>query len=471
MISPSRLRTLNGKPVDSSKPYVLYWLQQAQRVGFNQALAHAIDRANELKKPLVVGFGLMDDYPEATERHYAFMLDGLRDLKSAIEKLGATFVVKHGVPKDVAVLLAKDAACVVTDRAYLRHLVGWREHVANAVSVRVEQVETELVVPLEVASTKSEIGARTLRPKIHRAWAEHLVPVEMPKLAVKSAPGAKGLQSDFDVSDPDAVLKKISCIREVKRSPVFTGGERAAQKHLDDFIASQIDDYAKGRNEPARGQSSTLSPYLQYGHISPIDMATRVVSAKRGAQADRDSFVEELIVRRELAHNFTSYNAKYDRFAGLPEWAQKSLRAHAMDKRQYVYTRDELATGQTHDSYWNAAQMEMVLTGFMHNYMRMYWGKKILEWTPDPEEAHATTLWLNNRFFLDGLNANSYGNVAWIYGQHDRPWGPERPIFGLIRYMNAAGLERKFDIQDYVVKVDDLSRELTGSGIRSNVLF
>jgi deoxyribodipyrimidine photo-lyase len=469
MISPTRVKLLNDKPVDASKPAVLYWLQQAQRVAYNHALAHAIARANELGKPLVVVFGLMDDYPEATERHYAFMLEGLRDLHAELGKLGALFVVKRGAPKDVAVSLAQHAACVVTDRAYLRHLITWREHVAASIAVRLEQVETELVVPLEVASTKSEIGARTLRPKIHRAWSEHLVELEMPRLRAK--PGAQHIVSDVDVTDVDATLAHVRCIREVKRSPAFHGGEVAAQKRLAEFIEAQLEGYAEGRNEPATGQSSRLAPYLQYGHISPIDMALRASKSASGGAEDRASFVEELIVRRELSHNFTSYNPRYDSFECLPDWAKKSLRAHAKDKRPRVYTREQLAAGQTDDSYWNAAQMEMVLTGFMHNYMRMYWGKKVLEWTPDPEEAFGTLLWLNNRFFLCGLNANSYGNVAWIFGQHDRAWGPERSIFGLVRYMNAAGLERKFDIQDYVIKIDDLSRELTGQGIRTNVLF
>jgi len=269
------------------------------------------------------------------------------------------------------------------------------------------------------------------------------------------------VDSDFDLTDIDAVLRKLKFIRDVKRSTVFKGGQTQALTRLESFVSGKLAGYADGRNEPSGDQTSLLSPYLQYGHISPVDLALHANSSD-APQPDRDSFVEELIVRRELAHNYCEFNPGYDSFDALPNWAKISLAKHESDAREYVYDRQELERSRTHDPYWNAAMKEAVLTGYMHNYMRMYWGKKILEWSKTPREAYQTTLFLNNRFFLDGLNANTYGNVAWIFGQHDRPWG-ERAVFGQIRYMNAAGLERKFYIDRYVEKIDAMERRLTGS--------
>ncbi len=446
----NRVHILNNKPVRPTGQYVLYWMQQSQRTVCNHALEGAVRKANELKLPVVVVFGLMDNYPEATERHYSFMLEGLRDVRATLEELGIKFVVLHATPVEAALRLAGDAAVMVADRGYLRHLRAWRDEVADKATCRVVEIETDVVVPVEVATDKSEIGARTLRPRIHRQWDSYIVPLRETK--PKQSSLHLKIKSDWDVSKPEKILAEIGCIRGVKPTAHFTGGQVAAEGLLKAFITAKLAGYGEGRNEPAGDQSSRLSPYLQYGHISPLTM----VLAARAANvpdADRDVFIEELVVRRELAHNFCWFNPKYDSFECLQNWAKQSLVKHTADNRPVLYTRDQLEKAATHDPYWNAAQLEMVKTGFMHNYMRMYWGKKILEWSATPQEAYATTLYFNNRYFLDGLNANSYGNVAWIYGQHDRPWGPERPIFGLIRYMNAAGLERKFEIDDYVKKV------------------
>ncbi len=458
MIQPARRHVLNDKPEREDGQYVLYWMQQSQRAHFNHALEAAILKANKLGLPVVVAFGLMDDYPEATERHYAFMLEGLRDVQQDLEKRGIKFVCLHDEPKSAAIRLAKSAACVVCDRGYLNHLRRWRDEVADACDVNVVEVESDVVVPVETASDKAEIGARTLRPRIHRVWDEYLVPLKATKPKHDSL--RLKIRSDFDLSDPDNVLARIKCDRGVRRSIFFEGGYHAADRRMRRFVESLLAGYADGRNEPAAGQSSHMSPYLQYGNVSPVDLALRVMEAKRSG-ADRESYLEEMVVRRELSHNHCWFNREHDTYACLPGWARKSLEKHAGDKRDPHYTREQLECARTHDRYWNAAQMEMVVTGFMHNYMRMYWGKKILEWTSSPEYGFATTLYLNNRYFLDGLNPNSYGNAGWIYGLHDRPWA-ERPIFGQARYMNAAGLERKFDIGRYVEQIDGLCREHLG---------
>lgn len=449
------MRILNDRPVNEAGKYVLYWMQQAQRTRWNPALTAAAAKANELKLPVVVVFGLMDDYPEATERHYAFMLEGLADVTAALEKMGVAMVCRHMPPPDAALALAKDAAVIVTDRGYLRHLRQWRERVADEAPCRVVEIETEVVVPVEVASDKAEFAARTLRPRIHRQWGKYLV--EDREVRPKAASLSMKLKSDFDLSDVDGTLGKIRCDRGVKRVKRFVGGQERAGRLLETFVGGLLANYAEARNEPVADHSSHLSPYLQYGQISPVEMALAGLggraAAKETGSADVDSFIEELIVRRELAHNYCWFTPNYDSYDALPAWARRSLEQHDGDERAHVYSRAQLEAAKTHDPYWNAAMLEAVKTGFMHNYMRMYWGKKILEWSRTAREAFETTLWLNNRYFLDGLNANSYGNVAWIFGAHDRPWGPERPIFGLIRYMNDKGLERKFEIDRYVAKV------------------
>jgi deoxyribodipyrimidine photo-lyase len=250
------------------------------------------------------------------------------------------------------------------------------------------------------------------------------------------------------------VLEEMKLDRSVGISPVYIGGQEEAQRRLKVFVRDKLPGYADGRNEPAAGQTSTMSAYLHFGQISPIDIALAVRDSA-APKADRDAYLEELIVRRELSVNFVTYNGQYDRYDGLPAWAKQTLAEHRRDKRPALYSRADLEAGRTADPYWNAAQHEMTKTGFMHNYMRMYWGKKIIEWSPTPQEAFEAALYLNNKYFLCGRDPNGYTGVAWLFGLHDRPW-QERPIFGKVRYMNAAGLERKFDMDAYVKKVDQI---------------
>ena len=317
--------------------------------------------------------------------------------------------------------------------------------------MQVIEVETEVVVPVEVVSDHHEYAARTIRPKIHKHWEEYLV--ELKETAVKHSSLKLDVPGNIDVTDVEAALKKLKIDRSVSRSPRFAGGQSEARKLLKHFLQKDLKGFATDRNEPAQQRTSLMSGYLHFGHISPVELALAVKNHHASPAKDREVYLEELIVRRELSMNFCNYVSNYDSYECLPEWARKSLSEHRNDKRETVYSREELESAKTHDPYWNAAQLEMTRTGFMHNYMRMYWGKKILEWTASPKQAFETTLYLNNKYFLCGRDANSFANVAWIYGLHDRPWGPERKIFGLIRYMNAAGLERKFDIDGYVKRV------------------
>jgi deoxyribodipyrimidine photo-lyase len=430
-------------------------MQQAQRTRSNHALEYAIARANELKLPVVVCFGLTDEYPEANARHYLFMLQGLADVRANLERRGILFAVKRGGPAEVAAHYALGAALVVADRGYLRHQKAWRAAVARAcggMGVGVVQVESDVVVPVEVASNKREYAARTIRPKIHRRLGEFLVPVKEAKVARGSL--GLGVRGDVDVSDPAAALAKLKVDRSVSTvERFFVGGEEAGGERLKGFVRTWLRGYDDGRSEPAGDRTSHLSAYLHFGQVSAIEIALAVRDARMGREADVETYLEELIVRRELAVNFCEFTENYDAYDALPGWAKQTLRAHERDARPAIYSDEELELGRTADEYWNAAQREMVCTGFMHNTMRMYWGKRILEWSRTPREAYERALPLNNKWFLCGRDANGYANVGWIYGLHDRPWGPARPIFGTVRYMNAAGLRRKFDMRAYVGRV------------------
>jgi deoxyribodipyrimidine photo-lyase len=259
---------------------------------------------------------------------------------------------------------------------------------------------------------------------------------------------------DVAMEDGPDLLRRLRIDHGVSPTNAFRGGYSEARRVLDDFVAKRLRRYAAARAHPGEAQISSLSPYLHFGQISAVEIALAVRDAAAEMES-RASYLDELIVQRELAMNFVHYVPEYDRYTCLPDWARVSLDARRDDRRDYVYAYEQLAGAATHDRYWNAAMREMLATGFMHNYMRMYWGKKVLEWSASPEEGYATLLRLNNTYFLDGRDANSYSNVGWIFGLHDRPW-PERPIFGTVRYMNAAGLKRKTDIESYLKRVDIL---------------
>ena len=447
MIEPARIQRLNDDCPESDGSYVLYWMQNSQRASFNPALEHAIRIANGEDLPTVVGFGLMADYPEANERHFAFMLEGLCEVAETLSKRGIKLVVMRGEPDDVALRLSRSAYAVVCDRGYLRHQRRWRSRVAREAGRRVIQVEGDVVVPVSCASDRLEVAARTLRPKLERQWDDFLGEVIETEPVKESL--RLGVKGDIDPTRPESVLSSLDLDRSVGRVERFRAGTTEARRLLARFLRSDLPGYRDARNDPSDPQCSNLSPYLHFGQISPVEIARKALAAKGGNDEDRSSFLDELIVRRELAVNYVVNEPHYDAYRGLPAWARKTLEKHKRDSRPHVYTRSELECAQTHDPYWNAAMNEMRKTGYMHNYMRMYWGKKVIEWTNTPEYAFSTTLYLNNRYFLDGRDANSFANVAWLFGLHDRGW-PERDVFGKVRYMNDKGLERKFDIDAYV---------------------
>jgi deoxyribodipyrimidine photo-lyase len=448
-IQEERVQNLNERDVRDGD-YVLYWMQSSQRAEQNHALEYAVQRANEMGQRLLVVFGLTDDYPEANLRHYAFMLEGLKDTQETLKERGIKMVVRKGSPDAVAIEAGKDASLIVTDRGYMRPQKRWREKVAKEAGCLVTQVEADVVVPVELASDKQEHAARTLRPRIGEYLEDFLVTLTPTKVEKQSTT----LRADgLDLSDIDSVLDGMDLDRSVGAlDHLYTGGTSEAKKMFRRFLRNSFDGYVEHRNQPQTDDVSHMSKYLHFGHISPIWLALEARRSKT-RKDNIESFVEELVVRRELSMNFVFYNDDYDSFSNLPGWAKETLREHEDDEREHVYTTEQLENAQTHDEYWNAAMREMVYTGYMHNYMRMYWGKKILEWSNTPEHAYRTTLYLNNKYFLDGRDPNSFANVAWVFGQHDRGW-TEREVFGKVRYMSAGGLERKTKPEQYVEKVE-----------------
>jgi deoxyribodipyrimidine photo-lyase len=342
---------------------------------------------------------------------------------------------------------------VVCDRAYLRHQKQWRETLATEAACPVIQVEGDVVVPVDLVSRKSEHGARTIRPKIHRHRERFLT--AWPEVPVNRTAALLHLDSDIDIAAGIGALAGLDIDHSVEPVRRFVGGAREARRRLAEFIEDRLDGYAVDRNEPADWRCSFLSPYLHFGQISPIEIALEIQQSDRGSREDRAAYLEELIVRRELSMNYVNFTPQYDAYSSVPAWARQSLAAHRDDRREHIYPQAQLEAAETHDPYWNAAMREMTYTGYMHNYMRMYWAKKIIEWTATPEQAFQITLDLNNKYFIDGRGGNAYANVAWCFGLHDRAW-TERAIFGKVRSMTASGLKRKFDMERYVTAVEDL---------------
>ncbi len=469
MIHEERIRKLNQNPVLPGD-YVLYWMQQSQRATGNHALELTIRRANELGVPPVVLFVVTDRFPEANLRHYRFMLEGVRDTAARMAERGIPFFIYYGDILAVISKAADRASLLVTDRGYLRVQRQWRSDIARRVPCLCVQVESDVVVPVETAYPKEAYSAGILRPKIHAQLDLYLLPLKesdplpegrktLPKNLSALSEGGLGNLGDLgdivNLGDPrepgwiEMVEGKMDLDRSVGPVEWIRGGTSAALEQLEIFVEEKLPRFDTLRNDPSEDYLSNLSPYLHFGQISPLDIALRIGEPVSPAAA---SFLEELIVRRELAMNFAFYNPDYDRYECLHPWARESLEIHEVDPRDYLYTLEDFEAASTHDPYWNAAQRELSTRGKMHGYMRMYWGKKILEWSPTPGEAFRTALYLNNRYSLDGRDPNGFAGVAWCFGKHDRAWS-ERQVFGKVRYMNANGLRRKFDIEGYVSRV------------------
>ena len=437
---------------------VLYWMQRAQRGQDNAALNAAIALGNQLELPVVVLF-VLSDYPAANLRHYTFMLEGIRTAAHYLQKRGTPLVIRRGSPPQEVVRLANElrAAAVISDEGELRTPRAWRAEVKAALDIPFACVDSDVVVPMKYFP-KEEWAARTIRPKIQRLLPTYLQPItDLESTHPLNTPPCDA----GDTVNPLSYLDTLSLDRSVAPSPTFHGGQDEGRHRVSQFIQNLLSSYGSKRNNPEIEGTSALSAYLHFGHISvqqtAWDVEQYVPETTGSAQIDesggRAAYLEELIVRRELAINFALRNPHYDSLAGCPQWGKDTLKKHTSDPRPWNYTRDELEQARTHDELWNASQREMMQTGRMHGYMRMYWAKKILEWTVTPEQAFEDAVYLNDKYEIDGRDANGYTGIAWaIGGKHDRPWAPERPIFGLVRYMALSGMQRKMDTRAYIYR-------------------
>lgn len=429
----------------TGKGPVIYWMSRDQRMNDNWALLFAQDLALKYKSPLAVLFCLVPHFLEAAIRQYGFMLRGLQELEDSLNRKNISFFLEEGMPEEQIPRLVKKlgAACLVTDFDPLRIKRTWKEGVSEKIDVPFHEVDAHNIVPCWTASPKQEYAAYTFRPKIRRLMPEFLE--DFPSIKKHPHPLA-GRRRRVQWND---VYSSLRADRNVQEISWLKTGEKAANKVLKNFVRNKLPLYNKQRNDPSADGQSHLSPYLHFGNLS-AQRAALEVGASRAPEVDRDAFLEELIVRRELSDNFCYYNDHYDSFQGFPSWAKTSLDRHRKKPREYIYSLREFQQARTHDELWNAAQKEMLIRGKMHGYMRMYWAKKILEWTESPEQAMEFAVYLNDRYELDGRDPNGYAGIAWsIGGVHDRAWN-ERRIFGKVRYMSYNGCKGKFDVKKYI---------------------
>jgi len=456
---PRVLVRRNGPPLPDAK-CVVYWMQRAVRIVDNPALDIAIEAANLLDLPVVVYFSVIPNYPNANLRHYHFLQQGLRDVAEDAAERGVGFVVRRHPDNSLEAFLDEvHAALLIGDENPCREPERWRKVLAKRLKLPYWTVDADVVVPSRVFD-RSFVLLHHFRPHLKREMPEYLVKPSNIKPDHEWKP-KKSLQN-FDLScDITAGFTKLD--RTIKPVDTFTGGTHAALKRLEQFVNLELKDYEEKRNHPETNGTSRLSPYLHFGNIGPLTIALSVeeaIKAGKASPSTGEKFLDELIGWRELAVLFVRHEPNYDNWECAAPWARKTLLEHAADPRPHRYTLEQLERGETYDELWNAAQKQMVNTGWMHNYMRMYWGKKILEWAPDPARAFEWAVMLNDKYELDGRDLNGYAGIAWaIVGRHDRPWF-DRPVFGLVRTMTGASTAKKFDAAKYIQQQGGRARQM-----------
>ncbi len=441
----------DGAPAPGGKA-VVYWMQRAERGWDNHALDTAILAGNALGLPVVVYFAGISNFPHANLRHYLFLNEGLRDVQADCAARNVTFILRNAPREDRLTLFREvGAALVIGDENPMRVPEQWRRDVAAGLAVPFWTVDADVIVPSKLFP-KAQFAAYTMRPRLWRLVPEYLRAYENPR-ADHAWRRPKGFFADDPALDMTAGWTELD--RSVGRAPDLTGGAHAAQVRLQHFVAHLLPAYAHNRNHPDLDGTSVLSPYLHYGHISPITITLAIEAAverDRALRESADSFLDELVTWRELCINYVRYNPHYDDPECAEPWARQTVADHAADTRDPIYTPEQMERAETYDELWNAAQRQMVRRGWMHNFMRMYWAKKILEWSPDNATAMRTTIYLNDKYFVDGRDPSGYAGIAWaIYGKFDRPWF-NRPIFGKIRYMSGKSTGSKFNAAAYMAQ-------------------
>jgi deoxyribodipyrimidine photo-lyase len=452
-----------------------------RRRHWNFALQRAVHWATELRKPLLIVEALNCDYPWATTRIHAAILQGMRDNLKAFE--GSCV---HYLPfverfpsqgRGMVAGMAQDACVVITDDYPAFEIPRWIDAAARRTPVLMEKVDSNGIFPMR-ATDRAFTTAHSFRRFLQKNLREHLEAfplvdpledAELPRLKRPTSLREKLPAATLDeLSSPDSLAGTISIDHSVQPVKTFESGPVAAGRRLKAFVRDRLSSYAASRNEPDADVSSGLSSHLHFGHLSAHELFKAVMRSARwsseklapqatgsrqawwGAGPNAEAFIEQLVTWRELGFNACALLPDYDRYMSLPQWAQKTLAAHASDRRPALYSRDQFENAETHDALWNAVQIQLLREGRIHNYLRMLWGKKILEWSRTPEEALDTMIHVNNKYALDGRDPNSYSGIFWVLGRYDRPWGPERPVFGTVRYMSSQNTARKVHVKDYI---------------------
>ncbi len=479
-VPPLRLRPLNTAPVQREGRWVLYWMVAFRRARLSFALQHAADLARRFGVPLVILDAVRCDYPWASDRLHRFIIEGMRDLSEAI---GATRALHYpyvepeqGAGKGLLARLAEEACAVVTDDFPAFFLPRMIAKVGSRLPVACHAVDSNGLLPL-AASERAFPTAYSFRRFLQKTLPDHLhnMPLEDPLHDLPDH--TPEIPSDVQTRWPIAKLGTLLADGGLNGLPIdhsvppgpTAGGPTAARRQLDVFLTDRLDRYPDERNQPEENATSGLSPYLHFGHISVHEVLLRLASQRRwtpdditgpangrregwwGADVASEAFLDELVTWRELGFHFCHHRPdEYFRYESLPSWALETLAEHAGDPREHTYDLVTFAAGATHDPLWNAAQNQLTREGTIHNYLRMLWGKKILEWTESPQQALGIMIELNNRWALDGRDPSSYSGIFWVLGRHDRAWGPERPIFGKVRYMSSANTARKVRVKHYI---------------------
>lgn len=481
-VPESRVRLLRDLPVREGE-HVLYWMVAFRRPRWSFALQHAAARAKELGKPLVILEALRTGYPWASDRLHRFVLDGMRAHRDHFAHENVLYLPyvepEAGAGRGLLAALAKDASLVVSDDFPCFFIPKMQQAASEKIDARFELVDSNGLLPMRVAK-KTFSRAFDFRRFLQKTLPDHLsqTPLEDPLTGMPELPRgfASKTRASLD-SWPEATdealrgetLGSLPIDHDV--SPVdFEGGFVAGEQHLLDFLDGPFNRYAEDRNHPDNGASSGLSPWLHFGHVSTHQvfheiasnegwslerLASKVNGAREGwwgMSENAEAFLDELVTWREVGFNMCALEPSYDQYESLPEWARQTLEEHESDPREHLYTSEQLERAETHDHVWNAAQTELATTGRLHNYLRMLWGKRILEWTPTARDALAVMVELNNKYAVDGRDPNSYSGIFWVLGRYDRAWGPERPIFGKVRYMSSANTVRKLRMSDYLAR-------------------
>ena len=442
IFTPGRTRHLREGVFQGKS--VLYWMVRDKRVNDNWALIEAQKIALENNVPLKVCFNINNNYPEANLRQYKFLFEGLREVQKTLDELQINFYLLIGPThlKLPEYIEKNKVGYVVTDFSPLKVYKNRLKKVLAKTEIPFSQVDTHNIIPAWITSDKKEFAAYTIRPKIKKLLPDYLT--EIPKIKKHPIENIDVVEEIFW----EKVLKSMNLDKSVDSVDWINPGERSAQELLKK-IQSSLVNYNEQKNDPNLNKLSNMSPFFHYGHIAPQRVALEIKNSNLPTE-DKDAYLEEMIVRRELADNFCHYENNYDYFEGFHVWAQKTLNEHRNDEREFVYSLEEFEYSKTHDDLWNAAQDEMKIKGKMHGFMRMYWAKKILEWSPSPEIALQTAIELNDKYQIDGRDPNGYTGIAWsIGGIHDRAWF-ERPVFGKVRFMNFNGCKRKFNVKMYI---------------------